>query len=167
MDRQVRTFTPAQTIVSRRQFKEKQWELKEKQARNELEAMAVYAKKLVAFMADAYAVSHKMYPTVTRNKKNSEMRAYPDGKYQIVFGWACLKEVYKDGFYEYKSIRSKVTDGHVEHTGRKGIWRLALHEFAHVTQTEEDRFARTHGALFCEKLNELTALFPFEEVEKV
>ena len=111
------------------------------------------------------------HPTVFRNRQTSyEQRI--NGQSQIVLGYASIRRAYEEKFNEYRSI-NWVWGGQGALTGLKGVWALALHEFAHVIQEETGTLYSSksggidrnkfHNSNFIKALQDLQTLYPFNE----
>lgn len=108
-------------------------------------------------------------PSVFRNMR----RCYhhqPGGKHQIVWGYQSVDSAVENGFLEYKSIQWVWSrfGGRENLKDHRGVRALALHEFAHVLQTEVAGgriYGSVHNAVFVAKLRELQDDFPFRSVE--
>lgn len=108
-----------------------------------LEYYEVYIIKFTEFLYREFGLgADKHWSTVFNNIRNA-YHTRPEGKHQITYGWQCTEVVFKYGFTEYKSLRYLIAGKEV--VGLRGVHQLALHEFAHVLQTEEPN-GRTYGS---------------------
>ncbi len=133
------------------------------------------AAKLNAAQEYALALTDRLYtdhlilghePTVFRARLTSYVHS-PRGLPQIVFGYQSVNRAHDLGFSEYVSI-SYVWDSQGDLKGMRGVWALALHEFAHVQQFRKERlYSRTghrnkyHNEQFVAILRDLQAKYPF------
>jgi len=108
---------------------------------------------------------------VFRNRRTSYQQRIR-GQSQIVIGYESVQRASEDEFSEYRSI-SYIWAGQGRLTGMKGVWALALHEFAHVIQAETGTLYSSksggidrnkyHNSNFVKALKELQTLYPFNE----
>jgi hypothetical protein len=98
---------------------------------------------------------------VFRNRQGAECSKIKQG-YQITFGYPelnfCFVEGYQESPRSFQYLwRSK------EMTGLEGLWALALHECAHILQTEEEtrRRGEMHTQCWAENVKMLQGLYPF------
>jgi len=146
--------------------------------------MYAYAIRLVDHIAKAYDL--KMGKTVFRNRRNSVCDTATN---QIIFSYEGVDRKVEKGWAEYVTVapvwqkfgyKGTYERGYKNSwcrfeamTGKKAVWAIVLHEMAHRLQNEEG-FSRKnwkqydlHGEQFCEKLEELIVLFPYDEVDQV
>lgn len=126
-----------------------------------------FAMDLAERLFQEHNIDH--HPTVFRNRMSSCEQKIA-GKPQIVLGYQNLNYYLEHGFREYKTIAGVWFD-QGKLTGKRAIWALVLHEFAHVIQDVEGRlFSKVghrnkyHNEQFVTILRELQILHPYDEV---
>jgi len=122
-----------------------------------------YMIRLVEKMYGDFGIKHG--PTAFRSRQSSYHHLTKSG-HQLVFGYENVRVAARDGYQDYKSIDPYITRGE-RATGRKAAWYVALHEFAHVTQTELGDLTphAHHDAKFVGHMRDLMALYPYENTE--
>ena len=99
------------------------------------------AREMVELLSEIYEIPVKV---VFRNRRASYHRKNRDGSHSIVFGYESLNRSYEVKFDEYQSIAWVI--GYQEISGIDGVKQEAMHEFAHVLQTEIPG-GRTYGSV--------------------
>lgn len=138
-----------------------------------------YANRLARYIISQIEPDAKLDSTIIFN--NTDVCHYSPNTDQVVFGYARVREAYEKGFVEYQEVgyiweqhgywikqRTDKKGGFFKMDyGRKGIYELVIHEVAHWLQNRVDRYSPDHGTIFCQQIDELLTLFPYEEVSQI
>jgi hypothetical protein len=122
--------------------------------RAEIDFMARLTERLYAF----YSLEHA--PSVFRNRRASCYRR--STPIQIVYGYSNVEYSFEVGFLEYPTVVWVWPTRTV--AGREGLYRIVLHEFAHVLQDERGGLKRgdLHGPSFSDALVEVQGFYPWD-----
>lgn len=129
-----------------------------------LSKSAQFMKTMIEWLYEAYEIDH--YRTVFRNRRGS-YHWRPKGRHQLVFGYSGLLWYIKSGYQDYRTIHPLIAGlKWRKPNGLEAAYYLAIHEFAHVLQTEVKNgrtYGSAHNWVFINKYRELLSLVSFED----
>lgn len=164
----------ADTIAKYEKRFEKKQKPKVQEVKENVDPLFEIAKKMTDYINGNHPEVN--VKAVLTNRRQS---CHSNKSKEIKFGRPSLKKAFERGFYEYNCVVSVWVAQGIDffHNGwgyisnfadYKAVWALVLHEAAHSIQhSRGGRFyGSAHNEVFCEALEELIILFPYDEIMK-
>jgi hypothetical protein len=170
--------TPKKKIVAKKLVVRKSVKQTAEQVREEIFRNPRYrfAVEIAETLIDLFDLHTKFKPPVFRN--NQRCMYYPE-KRRVVYSYSSLNETFEKGFVEYITVAKIWNDPYtIERDynsrmarfegGYKGLWRLAVHEFAHQLHWYRIEFenlpkGKAHGPMYKRILQEVAEICPFND----
>lgn len=136
-------------------------------ADREVDEFARFGKELIHFFIEIWDQGDNASPNpvIMKNRAASTHQRYASG-HQIAFSWYALDNYKKDsiGFTWANRTFSHVHE--IGSKGKKAVYELAVHEFAHWLQTERGQRFRgsQHNQYWANAVAEIKELCPFAEI---